>query len=140
MDESFTKIVAFIRKHHVMSLATNYKNELSVCSLFYTYNEERNIFIVASSRDTEHIRHILKDSKIAGNILLETKTVGEIKGLQFKGQCYEIEEKLLKLEYFKAYPYALALNPTLWKIEIESFKLTDNALGFGKKILWSREN
>jgi hypothetical protein len=139
MDSSLTKIVSFISEHHVMSLATRCENDLSVCSLFYAYNEEKNIFIVASSKDTKHIQNIVCNSKIAGNILLETQTVGEIKGLQFSGNCIEIEEKLLKLEYFKTFPYALALNPTLWKIEIDSYKLTDNSFGFGKKILWERD-
>ena len=140
MDSSFRKIVTFIKNHHVLSLATHYEDELSVCTLFYVFNEEKNIFIVASSKETTHIKHILKNPQIAGNILLETKTVGEIKGLQLRGKCSELKEKLLKLEYFKTFPYALALNPTLWKIEVEHFKLTDNTLGFGKKILWSTKN
>jgi hypothetical protein len=44
-----------------------------------------------------------------------------------------------KSVYFKRFPYALAMNPTLWKIKVEFFKLTDNRLGFGKKIMWQRE-
>jgi len=136
MDRAFHKIAVFIKEHHVMSLATNYENDLSVCSLFYAFNEEKNIFIVASSTETKHIQHIMKNPKIAGNILLETKTIGEIKGLQFVGSFLKLADSLDKLSYFKAYPYALALNPTLWQIEIESFKLTDNSLGFGKKLLW----
>jgi hypothetical protein len=139
MDSSLKKIVTFIAEHHVMSLATSCEEELSACSLFYAYNAERKIFIFASSKDTKHIKHIVSNAKVAGNILLETQKVGEIKGLQFSGKCCEIQEKLLKLEYFKNFPYALALNPTLWQIEVESFKLTDNSFGFGKKILWRQE-
>jgi len=28
------------------------------------------------------------------------------------------------------------MNPQLWKVKVESFKFTDNRLGFGKKIIW----
>jgi hypothetical protein len=138
MEEALKKIVDFISQHHVMSLATRYEDELSACSLFYSYNAERKIFLFASSRDTKHIKHILQNSKVAGNILLETQKVGEIKGLQFSGDVVEVQQSALKLEYFKAFPYAVALAPTLWQIEVESFKLTDNSFGFGKKVFWER--
>jgi uncharacterized protein len=134
--DDLKKIAHFIREHHVMSLATAYKDELSACSLFYVYDENSRSFIVASSDDTIHIEHIKHNPKIAGNILLETKSVGKIQGLQCQGVCSELKEKDLKGLYFKAFPYAVALNPKLWRIEVDSFKMTDNRLGFGKKIIW----
>ena len=136
MSSELEKIALFIGEHHVMSLATTHNEELSVCSLFYVYDENSRSFIVASSSDTTHIKHITKNSKIAGNILLETQKVGEIKGLQFRGEFSPLEDKTLKKLYYKAFPYALALQPTLWKIQVDSFKMTDNRLGFGKKLIW----
>jgi len=136
MDNSLEKITAFIEKHHVMSLATSIDDELSVCSLFYVYDESSRTFVVASSDATTHIKHIQENKNIAGNILLETDKVGEIKGLQFRGEFLSLQEQRLKLHYFKKFPYALALNPTLWQIKVNTFKLTDNTLGFGKKIIW----
>ena len=136
MDEDLAKIANFIEAHHVMSLATAFDEELSVCSLFYTYDSKSRSFIVASSEDTLHIKHIKCNAKIAGNIVLETKKVGEIKGLQFRGEFRALNEHRLKLEYFKKFPYALALAPKLWQIKVSYFKMTDNSLGFGKKIIW----
>jgi len=136
MSSGLAKITAFIIQHHVMSLATSDKEEISVCSLFYIYSQEKNSFVVASSDDTTHICHIQKNSNIAGNILLETHTVGKIQGLQFRGEFVALEDKSLQKEYFKAFPYALALSPKLWQIKVSHFKLTDNRLGFGKKIIW----
>jgi hypothetical protein len=132
--EELQRVVAFIEEHHVMSLATTFEDELSVCSLFYVFHRETLSFVVASSKDTTHVSHSMKNSSIAGNILLETKRVGEIKGLQFKGNFLSSPELRLKKEYYKQFPYALAMNPTLWQIKISSVKLTDNTLGFGKKI------
>jgi len=128
------KIESFIEKHHALSLATSDGNELSVCSLFYAYSER--CFVVASSEDTTHIKHVMKNQKVAGNILLETKEVGKIQGLQFRGSFTTLEDKSLKKLYFKRFPYALVMNKKLWKIEVDYFKLTDNRLGFGKKIIW----
>ena len=130
------KIVSFLDEHHVLSLATSDAKELSVCSLFYTFIEEENSFIVASDDSTTHINHILKNNSVAGNILLETKTIGKIQGVQFKATMTSLEKENLKSYYFKAFPYALALNPQLWQIKVNYFKMTDNRLGFGKKLIW----
>jgi len=125
----------FISHHHVMSLATSTKNELSVCSLFYVYDKKSKSFIVASSDTTLHISHILQNKKIAGNILLETQKVGEIQGLQFRGEFLSLEEETLKEKYFESFPYAREMSPKLWHIQINYFKLTDNALGFANKLI-----
>lgn len=130
------KIAHFLSEHHVLSLATSSENCLSVCSLFYVYDQSSKNFVVASSPDTTHIKDIVKNSSVAGNILLETQSVGKIQGVQFKGEFLKLENRELKKLYFKAFPYALALKPKLWQIKVNFFKMTDNKLGFGKKIIW----
>ncbi len=138
MSKDLEKICRFIDEHHVMSLATWSKGKLSACNLFYAFDVEQLSFVVASSKETHHIQDIQENPNIAGTIVLQTKTVGKIQGLQFRGVVSPLEEKTLEKLYFKSFPYALAMSPTLWKIEIDFFKLTDNRLGFGKKILWER--
>jgi uncharacterized protein YhbP (UPF0306 family) len=136
MSKDLEKIDSFLQKHHVMSLATSEKKELSVCSLFYAFSLEENSFIVASSDDTLHIKHIQKNSNVAGNILLETKTIGKIQGVQFRGVFKELQNKKLKKLYFKTFPHAKIMKPKLWQIKVDYFKMTDNRLGFGKKVIW----
>ncbi|HIC12503.1 MAG TPA: hypothetical protein EYO75_03865 [Sulfurimonas sp.] len=118
-----------------MSLATSTPDELSVCSLFFSYDTNTKSFIVASSEKTLHIQNILLNKNIAGNILLETKNVAEIQGLQFSGEFISLVDKELEELYLKDFPYAKELNPKLWQIKVKHFKLTDNSLGFGKKIV-----
>ena len=118
MSKRLSKIVSFVQEHHVLSLATKSVEELSVCSLFYVYDEDSRCFIVASSEDTLHMKHIRKDPNVAGNILLETESIGRIQGLQFRGKFVILQEEKLKILYFK---------------EVNFLKLTDNRLGFGKK-------
>ncbi|UCM99734.1 pyridoxamine 5'-phosphate oxidase family protein [Sulfurimonas sp. SWIR-19] len=136
MSQELKKITTFIEKHHVMSLATCNGIQVSACSLFYAYDAEKFSFVVASSEDTLHVKHILQNPKIAGNILLETQEVGKIEGLQFQGEIQELQESSLKKLYFKHFPYVLAMMPKLWQIKVSYFKLTDNKLGFGKKIIY----
>ena len=136
MDSDLDKISAFLNEHHVLSLASSYDEELSVCSLFYAFSQENLSFIVASSDDTTHIQHILKNKNVAGNVLLETKTVGKIQGVQFRGEFSLLDDDELKKLYFKEFPHALVMKPKLWRINVNYFKMTDNRLGFGKKIIW----
>ncbi|MBE0515306.1 pyridoxamine 5'-phosphate oxidase family protein [Sulfurimonas sp.] len=131
-----TKIAKFLAKHHVLTLATSDGLELSACNLFYAYDAQKTSFVVASSDETEHIKNISKNSSVAGTVVLETKTVAKIEGVQFRGEFFELRDEELKRLYFKTFPYALAMNPKLWQVKVDYFKLTDNTLGFGKKIIW----
>lgn len=139
MDD-LEKITHFIEEHHVMSLASSSEGEISVCSLFYAYDASSHSFIVASSEETTHIKQINQNPRIAGNILLETKSVGKIQGLQFRGSFVALEQSSLKKLYYKTFPYALALSPKLWQIKVDYFKMTDNRLGFGKKLIWHKND
>lgn len=137
-NKDLERIDSFLQEHHVMSLATSNRDEISSCNLFYAYDKESISFVVASSDDTAHIQHILQNSSVAGSVVLETKTVGKIQGVQFRGNFSVLEDKELESLYFSKFPYALAMNPKLWQIKIDYFKMTDNRLGFGKKLIWSQ--
>ncbi|WP_297434225.1 pyridoxamine 5'-phosphate oxidase family protein [Sulfurimonas sp.] len=136
MGNDLEKITAFIEQHHVLSLATSLDNLPSVCSAFYIYDAQSHSFVIASSEETLHIKQVKVNKNVAGNILLETKEIGKIQGLQFFAKMQALEDERLKKSYFKRFPYALALLPKLWQIEVSRFKLTDNRLGFGKKIIY----
>jgi hypothetical protein len=136
MSSNLDKIDTFLSQHHVLSLATCRDNQLSSCNLFYAFDIQSVSFVVASSEDTLHVEHIQENPIVAGTVVLETKTIGKIQGVQFRGKFIDLENKELKRLYFKAFPYAIAMNPKLWQIKIDYFKMTDNKLGFGKKIIW----
>ncbi len=136
MSCNLEKIDSFLQEHHVLSLSTCSDTDISTCNLFYTFDKESTSFIVASSDETLHVAHIQKNPKVSGTVVLETKTIGKIQGVQFRGNFSYLENKELKKLYFKAFPYAIAMNPALWQIKIDYFKMTDNKLGFGKKIIW----
>lgn len=135
MDENIGK---FISKHHLLSLAT-FGESLWCCSAFYAFDKDTGVFIIASDEQTVHIQNAKMNMRVAGTIAQETKIVGKIQGMQFAGTISAVEDECEKILYLKRFPYAFAMNPTLWKIEIETIKMTDNTLGFGKKLMWKRE-
>lgn len=135
MDE---KIGKFISKHHLLSLAT-FGESLWCCSAFYAFDADAVVFIIASDEQTVHIQNSKLNTRVAGTIAHETKVVGKIQGIQFTGEITILEDEQERALYIKRFPYARAMNPTLWKIELDVIKMTDNTLGFGKKLIWNRE-
>jgi uncharacterized protein YhbP (UPF0306 family) len=137
MPKTLEKIALFLSKHHLLSLATAADNRPQSASLFYAYDTEAVAFVVASEMKTEHIQNVLANNRVSGTVALETVEVGKIEGIQFKGTMQAISHKEGSL-YFDRFPYARVMNPQLWRVELEQIKLTDNRLGFGKKLYWQR--
>ncbi len=136
------RIIAFIQKHHVLTLATSSGNQPWCANCFYVYVEEKNLFVFTSDTGTRHIMDALKQTLVAGSIVLETDIIGKIRGLQFQGTISKPGNDLLKTVksvYLKRFPVAMLLKTTLWVVEPSLLKYTDNRLGFGKKLIWKRE-
>ena len=56
---------------------------------------------------------------------------------RFLDEKNEFIESLKKI-YYKKYPFAVAFPGNIWGVELTSIKMTDNTLGFGKKIEWKK--
>jgi uncharacterized protein YhbP (UPF0306 family) len=135
------KIYNFIDEHHVLSLATSSNGQAYMANCFFIFNKDNNEFIFTSSIETRHGKEMIENQKVAASIVLETKTIGKIQGLQITGTASKLEgelEKKAKKQYLLKYPYAILKAETMWSISVDFFKLTDNRLGFGKKIIWSK--
>jgi uncharacterized protein YhbP (UPF0306 family) len=136
------KIITFIKKHHVLTLATAIENKPYCCSCFYFYNEDNNEFIITSDLNTRHISEAMKQPNISGAIALETSMVGKIQGIQFTGIMTKIKgDDFIKMKtaYVKHFPVAAFSELLLWRINIDFIKFTDNRFGFGKKMIWQQE-
>ncbi len=136
------RMVEFIRKHHVFTLATSNENKPYTCSCFYVYLETENLFIFTSDHKTKHIGDIEKNKLVAGALALETNMIGKIQGIQFTGIISKLEGGILNTAtsaYLKKFPIAHFKDLLLWGVEPDFFKMTDNRLGFGKKLIWKKE-
>lgn len=137
-----TRIIKFFRKHHVLTIATSAENEPWCANCFYVYLEEDNAFVFTTDTDTRHGKEFKENSFVAGSVVLETMQVGKIQGIQFQGIVSEPEGEMLskaKWAYLKKFPPAVLMDTHLWIVRLTLIKMTDNRLGFGKKILWTHD-
>ncbi len=139
MDE---RIVRFLKKHHVLTLATAGEEGTIHCSnLFYAWWEEEQAFVFTSSLDTRHAQQALANPDVAGSVVLETRVVGSVQGIQLRGTMFLPEGERLqkaKKRYLRRFPYASVADLELWLLEVTWLKFTDNTLGFGKKLVWNQ--
>lgn len=135
------RIVKFIRKHHVLTLATAAGDGTPYCSnAFYAYDAKRNVLIFTSEDSTRHAAQMRANPAVAASIVLETRIVGRVQGVQICGQVAEGGDDDRKV-YLKRFPYAAVMGATpIWRLEPDFIKLTDNTLGFGKKLIWTKNS
>ena len=125
-----------------MTLATVSADSEPWCSTcFYAYDAAHNRFIFASDETTRHGSEMMRNPGVAAAIALETKITGRIRGIQMTGSVNRVDtmdhEKASSL-YLKRFPIAAFVKTTLWILEPEHIKMTDNRLGFGTKLVWHR--
>jgi hypothetical protein len=136
------RIIRFFRKHHVLTIATSVNNEPWCANCFYVYLVDENALIFTTDPETRHGKEFLTNRIVAGSVVLETPVIGKIRGIQFQGIVSEPEGELSEKArnlYLRRFPVAMLLETHLWIVRLTHIKMTDNRLGFGKKIIW-REN
>lgn len=135
------RIFNFISEHHIFTLAVSTENGSWCATCFYVWLHDQNRFIFTSDPRTRHIREVIKNNNyhVSGAIALETKIVGKIRGIQFSGKLTGIvgeELKSAKKAYLNAFPVARLSRLHLWGLTPDFIKMTDNRLGFGRKLTW----
>ncbi|MHC1703424.1 MAG: hypothetical protein AB9846_05900 [Tenuifilaceae bacterium] len=136
------KIVDFINDHHVLTLATSFDEEPWCANCFYVYMPYENSLIFTSDFGTKHIQQASHNIYVAGSVVLETSIVGKIQGIQFQGIISEPKGDFLdkvKTAYLKRFPIAMLMETHLWVVDLTYIKMTDNRLGFGKKLIWEKD-
>jgi len=136
------RIVRFFRKHHVLTIATTAGKEPWCANCFYVYMEDENALVFTTDKETRHGQEFIANQVVAGTVALETWIIGKIRGIQFQGKVSELEGERLekaKTAYLKRFPVAALMDTCLWAVDLTHVKMTDNRLGFGKKLLWSVE-
>jgi uncharacterized protein YhbP (UPF0306 family) len=134
-----SSVVKFIRKHHVLTIATTVENEPWCANCFYVYLEKENALVFTTGSDTRHGQEFVKNPLVAGSIVLETMIISKIRGIQFQGMVSEPDGELLskaRWAYLKKFPPAILMDTHLWIVKLTHIKMTDNRLGFGKKLIW----
>jgi uncharacterized protein YhbP (UPF0306 family) len=140
------RITAFIRRHHVMTLATvaaaDKESRPWTAHIFYAWLPDETGFVFTTDPATRHGAEMTACRHVAGGIVLETRTVGRVQGLQIEGEVRRAEgdeREKARRAYLRRFPYAVAAAELpLWILTPTLMKLTDNTLGFGKKLTWTK--
>lgn len=132
------RIADFIGRHHVLTLATSVEGKPYCAACFYAYDKERNRLIFTSDDSTRHAQQMLENAKVAVGITLETRVVGKVQGVQICGVAERGDDKD-RTRYIKRFPYAAVAPLNIWAVVPTFIKLTDNTLGFGKKLIWNNQ-
>ena len=135
------RIIRFINKHHVLTIATSVNDKPWTASCFYVFLEDEFSLVFTTDDDTRHGKEFALNPLVAGSVVLETSVIGKIRGIQFEGYVSrpgpELQRKA-KAAYLKRFPVAMLMETSLWILKLSHVKLTDNRLGFGKKLIWNR--
>ena len=137
------RIVKFIKEQHVLTLATSSNNLAYCCNVYYVYNDQKNFLVFSSDISTKHVQEFIQNPNVAGAIHLETKAIEKIQGVQLLGTILELngeELEIAKKLYVDTYPYAERMQLHLWKMQLNFIKMTNNQIGFGKKLIWGKIN
>jgi len=62
--------------------------------------------------------------------------------VQYRGHIRPLSEEdasEARTAYQRRFPVSRKVSAPLWEITLDELKMTDNALGLGKKIVWQRE-
>jgi len=133
------KIASYISDNKVITFATSVNDKPHCAHCFYVFDEATKTLIFLSDSETQHIKNALLNNEVGGTISTDVTTVAKIKGMQFTGEFINPTEEQ-KASFYKAYyhkfPFAKAKPSPIWGIQLSWIKMTDNTLGFGKKLIW----
>ncbi|HEX2970604.1 MAG TPA: pyridoxamine 5'-phosphate oxidase family protein [Bacteroidales bacterium] len=135
------RIIRFFKKHHVLTVASVAGSQPWCASCFYVYIEDENALVFTSDPETRHSNEFKLNPEVAGTVVLETFVIGKIRGIQFTGIVEEPSGDLLdkaRNAYLRRFPVASLMKTHLWIIRLNYIKMTDNRLGFGKKLIWAK--
>lgn len=142
MAEDLTAICRFLTKQHVLTLCAGNGIDMWCANCFYVFDESSMALWLLTSPGTRHGSLIQQNPAVAGTIAPQPKSIALIKGVQYRGQiqCLAGEaEHQARHHYYQRFPMARVMSSPIWQLTLEEVKMTDNTLGFGKKLHWQRQ-
>lgn len=133
------RIIDFITNNQVLTIATVVDSNPYCANCFYVFDESSNTLIFLSDKKTRHVQEATANHRIAGTIWDGETTVSDLRGIQFTGK-FIVPDKQLTNDfyaiYYSKFPFAEKIPSPVWGIQLDWLKMTDNTLGFGKKLIW----
>jgi len=135
------KIRKFLSKQKLLTLATSKDDIPYCCVVFYSFDADKNALYFISNPSSRHSEEIFLNANVAGTITKPELKIIKLQGVQFTGTCSLLdgsEAESAGRHYQNAHPVAYWSKERLWKLDLDWVKMTDNTLGFAKKIVWEK--
>lgn len=135
------KIVSYIKANTVLTLCTARAGEPWAANAYYAFDATAMTLYVLTRLETRHGADMLENNRIAGTIASQQRNPARIRGLQWTataGMLAGAAEQAGRAVYDRRFPFARLQQAPLWALRLETLKLTDNTLGFGSKLRWTR--
>lgn len=139
--EALETISRWLGKQHVVSYCVANDQDIWCANAFYLYDAQDAVFYLLSDTQTRHGQISGARTRVAGTVSGQTNSVALIRGVQFKGELRLLEGEVsvgVRERYNRRFPVARTMLASAWGIRLDELKLTDNTLGFGKKVIWQR--
>ncbi len=133
----------FLGKNHVLALCAAADGEMWSANCFYVADTSHMTLFFMTELKTLHGTLMQKSPLVVGTIAPHPKTIALIKGIQYRGEAFMLtdeEEVRARHLYCQHFPIAVAMKAPVWALRLNEIKMTDNTLGFGKKLIWTRES
>lgn len=140
-DKDLVKIIAYLESRTSLTLCCTLDSQPYCCNCFYVIDKSKMVFYITSSLNTHHASIMLTSKNVAGTVHDQQRSVLQIKGVQYTGEITLLEQEqasIAREQFCRAYPVARLKKAPMWQIKINTLKMTDNTLGFGKKRHWAR--
>ncbi|ELE2685072.1 YhbP family protein [Salmonella enterica] len=141
--DTLTAIGRWLAKQHVVAWCVHHEGELWCANAFYLFDAQNVALYLLTDDKTRHAQMSGACAPVAGTVNGQPKTVARIRGVQFKGEIRRLEGQesdAARKAYLRRFPVARVLPAPVWEIRLDEIKLTDNTLGFGKKLHWLRDS
>ncbi|SMY35367.1 YhbP family protein [Photobacterium andalusiense] len=132
----------FLKQNHLLTLCANSDTDLWCASCYYSFDPKKMSLFIMTSESSHHSQLMILNKNIVGTIAPQPTNIFNIKGVQFKGKIKKLTNKdaeIANVDYYNKFPDAKFISAPIWEIELIMIKMTDNSLGFGKKLFWHQQ-
>ncbi|WP_213990504.1 YhbP family protein [Sodalis sp. dw_96] len=141
-ESDLKSIVNYLKKQHVLSVCVGDAESLWCANCFYALNEAEMTLYMLTDHGTRHGTLLAQYHRVAGTISDQTITVSLIKGAQYSGEMTVLsgtQADTARKLYTSRFPLAKIATTPIWQLRLDEIKLTNNKLGFGTKLSWTRD-
>lgn len=141
MGTDLEHIRLFIGKQHVLTLCAGDGLDMWCANCFYVFDAATMALWLMTEPHTRHGGLMLNNCRVVGTIAPKPKSIALIRGVQYRAEAVLLsgeEAEAARARYCKRFPIARAMKASVWRLDLHEVKMTDNTLGFGKKLHWAR--